>query len=125
MDRLSVGRRIYRNVQMKVKNEVWESLNWSKSNSILAEELDITQEAVRLQRKKRKKPEPTILKAGRAILDEFTNLGLSRQRIYQLRKQKEHKCIICGGPLVTKFHCEYHRQQANQRANLRNQQLAA
>lgn len=30
------------------------------------------------------------------IDDEFTNLKISRQRRYQLRMQKEHRCIICG-----------------------------
>lgn len=58
------------------------------------------------------------------ILDEFTNLDVSRQRKYQLRKRKQGKCVICGEPAngyrrharkETKqpFYCEKHRQAAN------------
>ena len=30
------------------------------------------------------------------IQDEFTDLNVSRQRKYQLRNQRDSKCIICG-----------------------------
>ncbi len=33
-----------------------------------------------------------------AILDVFTDLGVSRQRRYQLRKAREGKCAKCGRP---------------------------
>jgi hypothetical protein len=110
--------------KMRTKNEVWEALDWNKSNSILAEELNLSQEAVRLQRKKRNKPEPLEFKPGRTIFDEFTNLHVSRQRKYQLRKQQEGKCIICGEDVVTKYHCEYHRNQVNTRMNQKNKELS-
>lgn len=33
------------------------------------------------------------------IIDEFTNLNISRQRKYQLRKAKIKCCAICGKPI--------------------------
>lgn len=47
------------------------------------------------------------------IIDEFTQLNVSRQRKYQLRRRKQKKCVICGDPAITKFHCEVHRQKVN------------
>jgi hypothetical protein len=43
------------------------------------------------------------------IKDEFTHLKgqISRQRIWQLRKHKEHKCIKCGKPEgKCKWYCD-------------------
>lgn len=37
--------------------------------------------------------------AGRPpILDEFTNLPVSRQRKWQLRQNAKGRCVICGQP---------------------------
>lgn len=56
------------------------------------------------------------------IEDEFTHLDVSRQRKYALRKRKQNKCVICGSPPVTRFHCETHRQKGNviSRESMRN-----
>lgn len=51
------------------------------------------------------------------IIDEFTDLPISRQRKYQLRRVKKGVCISCGRPLFLggRF-CEKHYN--------RNQQVA-
>jgi len=48
------------------------------------------------------------------IHDEFTILQgtVSRQRIWQLLRTRERRCIICGEPAVTRFRCLFHRQAA-------------
>jgi hypothetical protein len=57
----------------------------------------------------------------RAIIDEFQGkLGvsgkpLSRQRLWQLRKKKEGKCIICGAKRATANHCRKHANEYNRR----------
>ena len=45
------------------------------------------------------------------IIDKFTNLPISRQYKYQLRKYKQRKCIICGRKLDFKNrnYCKFHR----------------
>jgi len=45
---------------------------------------------------------------SRRIQDEFTNLPLSKQRKYQLRRAKEKRCIICGSPAVSTEFCAKH-----------------
>jgi hypothetical protein len=46
--------------------------------------------------------------AGRSALqDEFTELPVSRQRKWQLRKRKEGRCEICGVP-ATSGRCQFH-----------------
>jgi hypothetical protein len=42
------------------------------------------------------------------IKDEFTDLSVSRQRRYQLRRQKEGRCIVCGQPQVAGSFCLRH-----------------
>ena len=49
------------------------------------------------------------------IVDEFTDLPVSRQRKWALRKHKEKKCIICGKDRVVAFYCEFHRKDSNAR----------
>ena len=44
---------------------------------------------------------------------------LSRQRIWQLRKKKEGKCIVCGAPAVVATFCETHRIASNKRTCVR------
>jgi len=34
----------------------------------------------------------------RKINDEFTDLAISRQQKWQLRRAKEGRCVICGEP---------------------------
>jgi hypothetical protein len=34
---------------------------------------------------------------------------VSRQRLWQLRKLAEGRCLECGGALVTATHCQRHR----------------
>ena len=62
----------------------------------------------------------TLLKLGlitgrtARILDEFTNLPISRQRKYQLRKRKARRCVICGQPAVTSHRCLRHSLYARE-----------
>jgi hypothetical protein len=42
------------------------------------------------------------------IVDEFTDLPISRQQKWQLRRAKEGRCIICGEPKVTAWYCLKH-----------------
>lgn len=39
--------------------------------------------------------------------------GISRQRKWQKKKEREGNCRICGKPAVTKGHCEKHRLMIN------------
>lgn len=43
----------------------------------------------------------------KSIQDEFTNLSISRQRKWQLRKRKEGRCEVCGDVAVDD-RCETH-----------------
>ena len=43
-----------------------------------------------------KRPEREPMPGPNSILDEFTELQVSRQRRYQLRKQAHGLCVICG-----------------------------
>jgi hypothetical protein len=45
---------------------------------------------------------------GKKIIDEFMDLPISRQRKWQLRRAKEGRCVICGEPIVTAWHCLKH-----------------
>ncbi len=55
------------------------------------------------------------------IKDKFSELPVSRQRKYQLRKKKAGLCIICGAPRATAMHCLEHaiakREQDRRRYN--------
>jgi hypothetical protein len=42
------------------------------------------------------------------IIDEFTDMPISRQQKWQLRRAKEGRCVICGEPKVTAWHCLKH-----------------
>ena len=46
------------------------------------------------------------------ITDEFSELPISRQRKYQLRKESKGLCRICGQKAVNKSHCEKHNDMA-------------
>lgn len=59
------------------------------------------------------------------IHDEFTDLKVSRQRKYQLRKIKLGLCRVCGNPIVTSYHCRYHADQANKNTFFRKIKLEA
>lgn len=57
------------------------------------------------------------MKAGRPkIIDEFTDLPVSRQRIKQLRWKRDGRCRICGAPIVATSanFCEKHADKAAQ-----------
>jgi len=49
------------------------------------------------------------------IQDEFTNLNVSRQRKYQLRKQRDQRCTECGEPVVKGSRCLKHLIAARER----------
>jgi len=55
---------------------------------------------------KKKKPQQTYTR--KKIIDEFTDLPISRQQKWQLRRAKEGRCVICGQPKVTAWHCLKH-----------------
>jgi hypothetical protein len=46
------------------------------------------------------------------IVDEFSDLPISRQRRWQLRQEKAGKCITCGKPSVKHLRCELHAKVA-------------
>jgi len=46
------------------------------------------------------------------ILDEFTSLKVSRQRRYQLRRERDGLCRLCGEPVEAPSHyCAKHRAE--------------
>jgi len=49
------------------------------------------------------------------IEDEFTHLGISRQRKYQLRMQRDKKCTECGDPASVGSRCLKHLIIARER----------
>lgn len=49
------------------------------------------------------------------IVDEFTELPISRQRKYQLRKQRDNCCTECGEPAVDASRCLKHLVLARER----------
>lgn len=51
----------------------------------------------------------------KAIKDEFTDLPISRQRKWQMRKQKAGLCIICGQP-SDKERCSKHSKPVTEHA---------
>jgi hypothetical protein len=51
----------------------------------------------------------------RPIQDEFTSLPISRQRKYQLRKQREGRCTECGEPAAQGSRCLKHLVKARER----------
>lgn len=63
------------------------------------------------------------------IKDEFSsNRKLSRQRIWQLRRRKEGRCVICGEPAITVNYClkhviwqrEYQRKRLGSKKRIRS-----
>lgn len=44
----------------------------------------------------------------KAIKDEFSELPVSRQLKWRLRKTKQGKCEVCGKPGMTGKHCRRH-----------------
>ena len=51
----------------------------------------------------------------RPIQDEFTQLPISRQRKYQLRKQREGRCTECGEVAIEGSRCLKHLVKARER----------
>jgi hypothetical protein len=51
----------------------------------------------------------------RPIKDEFTNLKVSRQRKYQLRMRRDHRCTECGEPAAQGSRCLKHMVRARER----------
>jgi hypothetical protein len=54
-----------------------------------------------------------------AIKDEFTELLISRQRRYQMRKQRDKRCQMCGGPVITGSFCLLHLTENRERVRKR------
>ncbi len=57
----------------------------------------------------------------RPIQDEFTKLPVSRQRKYQLRKQRDNRCTECGAPATNASRCLKHLVLARERQRARKQ----
>jgi hypothetical protein len=53
------------------------------------------------------------------IQDEFTQLPISRQRKYQLRRQRDKRCTECGEPAVEASRCVRHLVKARERQRLK------
>lgn len=49
------------------------------------------------------------------IIDEFTDLPISRQRKFQLRMRRDGRCIACGAPVVWGTRCLEHLIKARER----------
>ena len=49
------------------------------------------------------------------IKDKFTNMRVSRQRKYQLRMKRAHRCTECGEPAVQGSRCLKHLVKARER----------
>lgn len=55
----------------------------------------------------------------RLIQDEFTMLDISAQRKYQLRRERDGLCRLCGEPAETGFgYCVKHRREQLRRHRL-------
>ena len=55
----------------------------------------------------------------RAIKDEIQHLKVSRQRKYQLRKQRDRLCRQCGAPTGGATLCPVHQVEARERQRVR------
>jgi len=53
------------------------------------------------------------------IQDEFTRLPISRQRKYQLRRQRDKRCTECGEPAVEASRCVKHLVKARERQRVK------
>jgi len=49
------------------------------------------------------------------IVDEFTHLPISRQRKYQMRRQRDKRCTECGDPAARGSRCLKHLVKARER----------
>jgi hypothetical protein len=49
------------------------------------------------------------------IYDEYTGLAISRQRKYQLRKQRDGRCTECGAPVIEGSRCLKHLIRSRER----------
>ena len=52
------------------------------------------------------------------IQDEFTAMGISPQRRYQLRRERDSKCRICGKDTIGDPYCPEHERQQKEKARL-------
>jgi|ERR1051326_600838 formylmethanofuran dehydrogenase subunit E len=62
---------------------------------------------------------PTNENMRTRIQDEFTHLPISRQRKYQLRRQRDKRCTECGEPAVEASRCIKHLVKARERQRLK------
>ncbi len=51
----------------------------------------------------------------KCIVDEFTDLPISRQRKYQMRMQRDKRCTECGEPAAQGSRCLKHLVKARER----------
>jgi hypothetical protein len=58
--------------------------------------------------------------ARRRIDDEFKNLPISRQRKYQLRRQRDKRCTQCGAPVAEGSRCLKHLILSRERKRARH-----
>jgi hypothetical protein len=55
----------------------------------------------------------------KAIKDEFSDLPVCRGRKYQLRMERDGRCIICGESAVGPFYCLEHMVKVRERQRIR------
>jgi hypothetical protein len=55
------------------------------------------------------------MSSNKMIVDEFTGLEISRQRKYQLRRQRDKRCTECGQPAAQGSRCLKHLIKARER----------
>lgn len=60
--------------------------------------------------------EADTITAVRRWAGEEQPKGVSRQRRWQIEKKKEGRCVICGKPSITQYHCDRHRKEASRRS---------
>lgn len=48
---------------------------------------------------------------AKLIQDEFTSMRISRQRRYQLRREKAGLCRLCGLPISASGYCAEHLEK--------------
>jgi hypothetical protein len=58
---------------------------------------------------------PRRLVTNTFIVDEFTHLPISRQRKYQMRRQRDKECTECGEPAAHGSRCLKHLIIARER----------
>jgi len=82
-------------------------------------EEDVIKQAVKPSEQRIEIPRASYDNMRTRIQDEFTRLPISRQRKYQLRRQRDKRCTECGEPAVEASRCVKHLVKARERQRLK------